>query len=286
MSHCGTIEAIAASRCGTQLATGSVDKTIIVWDAHTGKARLQLVGHTRKVCSLGFSPDGEMLVSGSDDAVRVWDARSGAAVRVLVMDDSSGRAVAWSPDGRRVAVAGKGGSVHILAAGAWELERSLAGSAQIEALAFSPDSTTLAAGGWSQSVHLWCVASGAERLVLRGHRGGAPEEPGGCKCPRGAREAGCLRPGHRSFVLAVCFSPDGGAVASCCFRGECRVWHARTGALRRVLSGARAAAFARGPPRCTERCLAFAMGQHARLGAGSRAAALPADVVQAVLECV
>ena len=32
--------------------------------------------HTRKVCSLGFSPDGEMLVFGADDAVRVWDART------------------------------------------------------------------------------------------------------------------------------------------------------------------------------------------------------------------
>ena len=38
-------------------------------------------GHTNRVWSVGFSPDGKFIVSGSDDkTVRVWDANNGVEV--------------------------------------------------------------------------------------------------------------------------------------------------------------------------------------------------------------
>ena len=38
-------------------------------------------GHTRDVTSVGFSPDGKFIVSGSvDNTVRVWDATNGVEV--------------------------------------------------------------------------------------------------------------------------------------------------------------------------------------------------------------
>ena len=38
-------------------------------------------GHTNVVTSVGFSPDGKFIVSGSsDNTVRVWDANNGVEV--------------------------------------------------------------------------------------------------------------------------------------------------------------------------------------------------------------
>ena len=49
-----------------------------VWDAETGQETLTLKGHTGKVTSVVFSPDGRRIVSGSQDStLKVWDAETG-----------------------------------------------------------------------------------------------------------------------------------------------------------------------------------------------------------------
>jgi WD40 repeat protein len=53
--------------------TGSQDNTVKLWDAHTGKEILSLVGHTQEVTSVAFSPDGRLALSSSRDGTAiVW----------------------------------------------------------------------------------------------------------------------------------------------------------------------------------------------------------------------
>jgi WD40 repeat protein len=61
---------------------GLWDKTIRIWDARTGEEVMKpLKGHTDHVTSVGFSPDGTHIVSGSwDKTIRIWDARTGEEV--------------------------------------------------------------------------------------------------------------------------------------------------------------------------------------------------------------
>jgi WD40 repeat protein len=55
--------------------TASYYRTAKVWDAQSGAEVLTLKGHTARVRSAWFSPDGSRIVTGShDNTARVWDA--------------------------------------------------------------------------------------------------------------------------------------------------------------------------------------------------------------------
>ena len=64
---------VASSPDGTKIASGSLDKTIRVWNAKSGKTIIVLVGHDATVNCLSFSADGKYIFSGSlDGTIRIW----------------------------------------------------------------------------------------------------------------------------------------------------------------------------------------------------------------------
>ena len=65
----------AVSPDGTWIVSASWDKTLKVWDAGTGEARLTLHGHTDAVWGCAVSPDGAFIVSAS------YDKRSKSGMR-------------------------------------------------------------------------------------------------------------------------------------------------------------------------------------------------------------
>ena len=66
--------ALAFSRDGAVLVSGTYGGKIVLWDLLSGNKINTLDGHTRPVATLVFSPDGRTLVStGQDGAVFVWD---------------------------------------------------------------------------------------------------------------------------------------------------------------------------------------------------------------------
>jgi len=55
-----------------------------VWDAATGKTLATLVGHTGRMWTAEFNPDGTRIVTAADDkTTRIWDAATGRIVATL-----------------------------------------------------------------------------------------------------------------------------------------------------------------------------------------------------------
>jgi WD40 repeat protein len=103
-------------------------------------------GHTLEVSILGFSADGERIVSaGKDRTVRLWNAGTGEPLKVFEAHSRITRAVVFSPDSRLIATAGDP-SARIWNAQSLQLLTAVEFDtlSPVFSVAFSPDSHRLA----------------------------------------------------------------------------------------------------------------------------------------------
>jgi WD40 repeat protein len=111
--------AVAYSPKEEQVAFGTSDGEVGLWDQKTGKVTLlgKQDGPVRKhdgpVEAVCYSPDGSRLVSGAGDSELIlWDLRSHRPIRERRGGDRfTGPAIAWAPNGRLIAVGDEFGNV-------------------------------------------------------------------------------------------------------------------------------------------------------------------------------
>jgi RNA polymerase sigma factor (sigma-70 family) len=191
----GDVGALAFSPDGKLLVSaGSHDKTVIFWEAATGKEVRRVT--QGGVAQLAFAPGGKTLAAGGwDGTARLWDVAAGKELRVFKPTPEPGAresgivdTVALSPDGALLATAGHDGVISLWGAATGEERQRLRGhDSVVWSVAFSPDGKLLASAGLDMTVRLWEVATGKEAHRLTGHSG---------------------------WVLSVAFLPDGKSLLS------------------------------------------------------------------------
>lgn len=80
---------VVFSHDSNHVASGSLDRTIKIWDAHTSAYLQTLEGHDHWVTSVVFSHDSSRVASGSDDeTIKIWDVHTGACLQTLSIDSA------------------------------------------------------------------------------------------------------------------------------------------------------------------------------------------------------
>jgi len=82
--HSDTVVAVAFSRDGTQLASGSTDRTAKLHSWPEGKLLRSFEGHAGHVLGVAWQPDGQRLATaGGDGVVKVWKTTTGEQERTV-----------------------------------------------------------------------------------------------------------------------------------------------------------------------------------------------------------
>ncbi len=250
-----SINSVVFSPTGDQLACGSEDNTVRLWDMKTGDLLHALTGHTKEVRSVAYSPRGNQIASGSrDNTVCLWDAKTGVLLHTLTGHTKEVQSVVFSPTGDQLASGSEDRTVRL-----WDVEigvllYTLTGyGIWSTSVVYSPKGDQIAFGSEDNTVRQWDFKTGAPLRLLKGHTNyvtGVAYSPKGDQIASGsldktvclwdAKTGVLLRilRGHKSEVTRVLYSPKGDHIASIGrLDNKVRLWEVKTDASSRTLNG-------------------------------------------------
>ena len=192
--------------------------------------------------SVGFSPDGQFIVSGSEDGtVRLWNLDGKAIGEPFQEHGESVLSVGFSPDGQFIVSGSEDGTVRL-----WNLNGEAIGEpfqrngGSVWSVGFSPDGQFIVSGSEDGTVRLWNLDGEAIGEPFQGNGGSVLSvgfSPDGQSIVSGSSD-GTVRlwnldgeaigepfQGNGGIVWSVGFSPDGQSIVSGSSDGTVRLWN-------------------------------------------------------------
>ncbi len=172
--------------------------------------------HSNPVTSVAFSPNGKLLITGSEDnSLKLWDVATGRVIRTFVGHSNWVTSVAFSPDAKRVVSGGADNSIRIWDVSTGRAERKIDDTDMVMSVAFSPDGRSLLSGGGGPygagTLKLWDASNGQ---IIRSFAG------------------------HSKQIYSVAFSSDGSSILSGSKDYTLKLWRVADGNLTRTFDHA------------------------------------------------
>ncbi len=215
----GSVWSLAFSPDGKTLASGSLDKTIKIWNIATRKEIRTLKAHSQAVDSLAISSDGRTLVSICGlfcfDGIKIWNLATGQEIRTLkyVSNKSLNFAtsVAISPDANTLANGNSDNTIKIWNLATGQEILTLNGhSDPVDSVAIAPDNKTLVSSSFDKTIKIWNLVTGQEIRTIN----------------------------HNSYVASIAISPDSKTLATSSDNDKnIKIWNITTGQVIRILNG-------------------------------------------------
>ncbi|MEH2193204.1 MAG: serine/threonine-protein kinase [Nostoc sp.] len=164
------VNSVAFSPQGQILASASYDRTIRLWHIpalENSQREFEnrpcysllstLSGHAWAVLTVAFSPDGQILATGSDDnTIKLWEVNTGQLICTLVGHSWSVVAVAFTADGETLLSASCDKTVKLWRVSTAEEIVTLSGHVDsVSAVAVSKVRQLIASGSRDKTIKLW-----------------------------------------------------------------------------------------------------------------------------------
>jgi serine/threonine protein kinase len=206
------------------------------------------VGHSSRVEAVAWSPDGSVLLSGSDNGdLFLWDMQTYRRLHTFPRSVEGLWSVAISPDGQRLAVGGTRQGIAIWDLKTRVLKRVLKEEPRgVPGVTFTPDSRSVVTSCSGGAVRLWDAETGnrlltySEPVLGKGWYWAAVSWNGKYVAVGGegpelrlfdTQKGDLIRSfvGHTGAVRRLAFSADGRQLVSCGFDSQVILWETETG---------------------------------------------------------
>lgn len=170
------IDFVSINKSGEWLAFGASKLgQLLVWEWQSESYILKQQGHFDSMNSLVYSPDGQRIITTSDDGkIKVWDIESGFCIVTFTEHTSGVTACEFAKKGNVLFTSSLDGSIR-----AWDLIRyrnfrTFTAPTRLSwsCMAVDPSGEVVAAGSLdSFDIHIWSVQTGQLLDQLAGHEG-------------------------------------------------------------------------------------------------------------------
>ena len=123
--HSNDVNTLAFSPNGSQLASGSDDRTVRLWNLKSRKTVRSFKGRG-VIWNVAWSPDGALLASTELPTIRIWDAASGKQLASLEGHSTTVQDAFFSPDGRLFASGAEHRDIRLWRCDTWACSATIA----------------------------------------------------------------------------------------------------------------------------------------------------------------
>ena len=156
-AHSDTVNCVAFSPDGRQLASGGADKFVKVHDVTSGAVVRSFEGHTSHVLGVSWKADMGLLASaGADNAIKLWNLESGEQFRTINNYGKQVTAIQFIGATDNLASCSGDTTVKFhTAQNGGNYRGTSIGKNYFQALAVNRDETLLVGGGDDGILHVW-----------------------------------------------------------------------------------------------------------------------------------